>query len=174
METADEPETESEEKTPFHKNPKVQRYIDRQVRKALENNTQTTYGEPVKETTFTPSNTSTEPSPEWIMAYGDTDKSRKAWALNQSYLEKAVERARQEALNDFRNQIEQEKQAEKEFENFITNSLESIEDTYDVDITSNTASAKKTRNEYLELVKKLSPKDNEGNIISYADFGELS
>ncbi len=57
-----------------------------------------------------------------------------------------------------------------EFENIIESSLEDLEEEYGVDLTSNTPAAKKARSEYLDLVQRLSPKDAEGNVTSYADF----
>lgn len=90
-----------------------------------------------------------------------------------------------ELLNDFGKKAEeraiqrmQESQAEAtrkqvEFEKFIDDELESIEDQFDVDVTSDSPAARKARKEFLSLVQKLSPKDTNGEIANYADFHEV-
>lgn len=165
-----EEEPKDDTDVPFHKNPKVQRYIDRQVRKALDSQEKPTTG---NQREISNVDKETGPTADWLMAYGDSEESRKAWNVQQHLMQKAIIQAKEEALNEFQSKIQQEKLAEQQFEEFINTSLESIEDTYDVDITSNSPSAKKARTEFLELVRKLSPKDEYGNITNYADFNEV-
>lgn len=154
---------EDEEKIPFAKNPKIQRFIEKQVKKAL--------GERPSEVT---KEVVREPDPtipaEWIMAYGDTDNSRQAWAFQQKLIDQAVQRAKSEAVQEVEQSFKRSKEEEKRFQALITDNLETIEDTHSVDLTSNAPVAKKARAEFLDLIEKLSPKDQDGNVTSYADF----
>lgn len=80
-------------------------------------------------------------------------------------------RAKQEALEEIQNQQVKEREEQKSYEGFIDNELESIEDQYNIDLTSDAPKARKARREFLELVQSLSPKDEDGTITGYADFG---
>jgi len=118
--------------------------------------------EPVKDNGDTPL--------EWLQMYGDTEDTRKAWKLQASLLEKATSQAEERALARFKAEGEKEKNVQKEWETYIDTQLENIEDKYNIDIMSNAPVARKIRTEFLNLVTKLSPKDDSGNITSYADF----
>lgn len=113
---------------------------------------------------------SSEMPPEWIALYGTTPEAEKAWKVQESLLKSVKESATTDALERFRNEQQEERQEQKKFESFIDAELESLEDTFDTDLTSNAPAARKARREFLELVEKLSPKDEEGNVTGYADF----
>jgi hypothetical protein len=110
--------------------------------------------------------------PEWVALYGNTPESEKAWQMQSSLLQKHTERAKKEALLEFETQQRQAMEKQKGYEEQVTTELEALEDEFNVDLTSNSPAARKTRNDFLELVEKLSPKDANGNIIGYADFGQ--
>lgn len=161
---------ETSEELPFNKNPKIKRYIERQTKKMLEQELEKLG----TRETVTESKPQTKEIPaEWLMAYGDSDQSVQAWKIQQDLIAQAVERAKAEALNEFQSSIEQEKQAEKQFEEFISESLEDLEDTHGIDLTSDSPAGRRNRAEFLELVRRVSPKDTEGNVVSYADFNEV-
>ena len=107
---------------------------------------------------------------EWLQMYGDTEDTRKAWKLQENLLEKATAQAEERALARFKQEADKEKNVQKEWESYIDTQLENIEDKYDIDIMSSSPVARKIRTEFLNLVTKLSPKDDSGNITSYADF----
>lgn len=163
------PSGDTEEKLPFGKDPKIQKYIDRQIRKRLEESRANDPKDSAPQKVVEVAKDTSMPA-EWIMAYGDSEQSRQAWNFQQKLISDAVRQAKEEALNEVQSSFQKQQEAEKQFENFITTSLESIEDSHDVDITSNSPAAKKTRSEFLELVKNLSPKDSDGNVTEYADF----
>lgn len=99
-----------------------------------------------------------------------TDET-KATALGmQRVLEKFGNDAYTKAINDFDKRRADEAQQQREEERFIDSELEAIEDEANVDLTSNSPAARKARTEFLSLVEKLSPKDQDGNIKDYADF----
>lgn len=116
--------------------------------------------------------TTTDESEKMLLTmYGDTKEGRQAADIHKALLERTLSQAKKEALEEIeQRQIESQKQ-EREYESFIDSELEAIEDDFNVDVTSNSPSARKTRNEFIELIQKLSPKDEDGNITSYADFG---
>lgn len=82
-------------------------------------------------------------------------------------------RAKQEALQEIQNQQVKEREEQKSYESFIDDELEGLEDQFNVDLTSDAPQARKARREFLEMVQKLSPKDDEGTITGYADFGAV-
>ena len=63
-------------------------------------------------------------------------------------------------------QAEDDRQAQEELES----AFEEIEETYDVDLSSNTAFAKKTRADFIEYVRKIAPKNKEGEVQSFPDM----
>jgi len=112
---------------------------------------------------------------EWIALLGDTPESHKAWKLQQDLLHKSTQQAKQEVLQEIENKSHQDRiefqEEQTKYEGLIDSELEALEDAYNIDLTSNTDSVTKIRKEFLELIQKVSPKDEEGNITNYADFG---
>lgn len=80
--------------------------------------------------------------------------------------------ARNEALESFQAREEQAKQAEREASQMLNESLESLEETYSIDLTSNAPLARKTRTEFLTFVQRIAPKNGNGEITQYPDFHE--
>lgn len=93
---------------------------------------------------------------------------------NALRLSKVIRNERQQAKEDALQAIEErhkeEVEKQKEYETFIDNELEILEDQYNVDLTSDSPKARKTRREFLGLVQDLSPKDETGEITNYTDF----
>ncbi len=81
------------------------------------------------------------------------------------------QKAKEDALREMEERQDSAVKEQKEYENLIDNELESLEDQYNVDLTSDSPKARKMRREFLELVQELSPKDQNGDITGYADFG---
>lgn len=116
---------------------------------------------------------SSEPSDipsEWVALYGDTPESQKAWKLQERLLDQHTQRAKEEALLEYEARQQQAVEEQQGFESFIDDQLENLEDTYNVDLTSDAPKARKARREFLELVQNVSPKDGDGSITGYADF----
>ncbi len=157
-----------EKEMPFAKNPKVQRFIEKKVNEMLSThiNNQAPREVPSKQPT-------TDLPPEWLAMYGDNEESRRAWTLQERLLDNYKNQAKQEAIAEIRSEQERADEAVREFEQVIETSLDELEETHGVDLTSNSPAAKKARNEYLDLVQRLSPKDRDGNVTSYADFHEV-
>ncbi len=113
----------------------------------------------------------TEMPAEWIALYGDTPEAKTAWGIQVKMFNAAKEDAKKEAIAEFQQQQQEVIAKKQEFEQFIESELEALEDEHDVDLTSDAPAARKARREFLELVQKVSPKDDAGNVTGYADFG---
>ena len=115
------------------------------------------------------SDVSDEGLKSWLEIYGDKPEHRKAYEILQNKIIKPVsERAErlQEELEEIKNRDVVESKQVKEFEGFIGQEFERLEDSYDVDITSN----EELRNALIDEIRRISPKDSEGNIKEYGDF----
>ena len=102
---------------------------------------------------------------EWVAMYGDDERSLKAWEYNQSILSREIEKAKEDLLKSIEQKEYSQKQRESEVNNFIEESIESIEEENNISLS------KKDRSEFLDLVQRLSPKNEDGDIVSFADFG---
>ncbi len=107
---------------------------------------------------------------KWLRIYGDTPESRLAWQLQKETIAEEAGKAKDAALAEIEQREKSRKDEQTKFESFIDAELESIEDEYDVDVTSDAPAARKARREFLELVAELSPKDEDGSISAYVDF----
>jgi hypothetical protein len=165
------PVTPTTDDVPFNENPKIQKFIKRQVAKGIQEALQSA-PQPQRVDTID-NKTNSEVPAEWIAMYGDNEDSRKAWGFQSKLLNDYKNQATEDALIKFRSEQERGQAEVRQFEQTITTEVENIEDVYGVDLTSNTAEAKKARSEYLDLVQRLSPKDADGNITSYADFDQV-
>lgn len=114
---------------------------------------------------------STDVDPRLLRLYGDNEQGRLAAALTAEVLSDATRQAEDRAYARFEREQEAAVAEERDSEAFIDDQLEALEDDNNIDLTSNAPAARKVRRDFLELVEKLSPKDDEGNITEYADFG---
>jgi hypothetical protein len=97
--------------------------------------------------------------------YGTTTPElREATELLKTALLGVKEEAKREALAEYQKIRQQEQEAVSKAEQRIDSLLEDLEDEYNVDLTSGAH-----RTEFLKLMEKMSPKDNDGNIVEYAD-----
>lgn len=103
----------------------------------------------------------------------ETPESRIVTENLQKVLEQTRTSAVDEAFKRFQDQQNEALQEEREAETFIDTQLSDIEESSGIDLTSNSPSARKARSEFLEMVEKFSPKDQDGNITQYADFGSV-
>lgn len=115
--------------------------------------------------------------PRLAEIFGTTDEGK---ALAQKFgdlLKENSESVRQQTLRELRESQKQEeeelRQEETQYENYIDEKLEELEDRFDVDLTGDSNKARETRREFLELVQTLSPKDSDGVITDYADFDSV-
>lgn len=111
-----------------------------------------------------------EDTKDLLRLYGDDDKGRQAAELTKSLLERVSERTKSDTIKALRDEEIESQQEERQYESYIDGQLESLEDEHNIDLTSDSPSARKARKGLLEIVQTLSPKDENGIITGYADF----
>ena len=116
---------------------------------------------------------SDEVDPLLLQLYGSEERGKEAALIHQKLIDSAVEKAREQALQEFNANQSARLREEQEAQAAIDSAFETVEDTYNVDLTSNSPAARKARTEMLELLERLSPKDAEGNIKEYADMSAV-
>lgn len=107
---------------------------------------------------------------EWLQMYGDKPETREAWRLQEGIFEKRFESFRDQIKQDLVKEQEtarmEDRQAEEELEDII----DSVEESYNVDLSSNSAAAKKARSQFLDSLLAVSPKDASGEVgAAYGD-----
>lgn len=157
-------DTVTEEKPlPFHKDPKVQRYIEKEIAKKLGSNpTPATAAVMADEADEILTRIIGNDTPERVQAIKDFKK----------YLSSIEEKGAQKALSTIQQQQEEERKAEAEASEALDNGFESIEESYGVDLTSNNPTSKKMRTDFIEFIKRVSPKDENGNVVQFPDIPE--
>lgn len=164
-------EEEKEEKAvPFHKDPKVQRYVDKQIEKALkdvrpiENQRNETILSDVKDVIAAFTGIIGNDTPEKIEALKALEKTLNG--ADERASQKAIERFKEQTELMQRAQSEAEKKAQDELENYF----DEIEETYDVDLSSNAPSAKAMRSQFIDYIRKIAPKDEQGEVAAFPDL----
>lgn len=162
-----EEEPEEEKPLPFHKDPKIQRFIQKELEKKLEsikpNETQKFIEE-------TKGDTDEIDSVLERIIGNDTPEKVSASRDLKRVLMGLEEKGAQKALQQIQAEREKERQAEIEAERELEQGFENIEENFNVDLSSNNPLAKKTRNDFVEFIRKVAPKDAQGDIIAYPDF----
>ncbi len=96
--------------------------------------------------------------------YGtETPEAVAATNLLREALKGVHQSAKEEAINEFKEEQRQAAQAVKKEEETLDSMIEELEDEYNVTID------KATSSKFFGLLEKLSPKDSEGNVIQFAD-----
>lgn len=165
VETPEEEKEEvaGEEKVlPFHKDPKVQRYVEKQIEKALKDvkpSAEQKFKQEVREELNLP--------PALVKFVGnDTPEKREVLKELASYLDslpvKAQEQFEAKMLKDTQEAAAKDSAALEE----LNTGFEAIEEEYGVDLTSDT----KTRASFIEFLRKVSHKNAEGEVDQFADI----
>lgn len=169
-----EPEVkeESEEKSiPFHKlkkDPSFQRFLEKEISKKITNTTAPSATEQfVNEVT-----TSDDPLIDSFKEIigDDTPEKRRVLKEFKERMSSIEENAARRAKEEFKKDIEREREAEREAQEYLESQFEEIEETFNVDMSSNSPQARKTRNEFIDFVTKIAPKDSSGEIAEYPDL----
>ena len=167
-EKKDDKKDGKEVELPFHRDPKVQRFIEKEIDKRMSSVEPKIIEREVLASTDTDSLTDVltriigNDTPEKISAIKDF----------QIALASREERIRQEALDEIDRRVDEEKEAEIEATNELVEGFESIEDTFKVDITSDRPSAVATRKEFVDFIQRIAPKDEDGQVVEFPDLEE--
>jgi hypothetical protein len=166
---ADTPE-DDEEDVPFHKNPKVIKYIEKREAK-LRDEFEQRFNKPEPQVREHLTEDEDPLSDVLVRIIGnDTPEKLSAIKDFKKALSGMKDEAKLEALREIEARSEEEQQAEIQAQNEVSEALDDIEDTFNIDITSNAPQAKKIRSDFIDFVKRVAPKDRNGDIVSYPDF----
>ncbi len=161
IETKQDEKVEDEKPLPFHKDPKVLKFIEKEVAKRTERQ------EP-KETLKAEEEDEFKDVIESFTAIIGNDTPEKVRAINDLHKaligssKQAASLAEQKILEIKNREEEADRQAEEELEN----AFDEIEETYDVDLSKN----HKLRSEFVSFVEKIAPKNRDGEIVDYPDM----
>lgn len=163
-----EPEEEKEEVAgeekplPFNKDPKVQRYIEKQVEKAMKDirpSTEQTFRKEVDEEINLPAS--------FIKLVGnDTDEKKEVLKDLSKYFGTLKGEARKEFLEEMNQKEIQAKEADNAALEELNSGFEAIEEQYGVDLDADS----KTRAAFVEYLQKVSPKNADGEVTQFADI----
>lgn len=166
QEQAKEEEVAEEKPLPFHKDPKVQKFIDKEITKRMAELQPTETERFVRETPETD-----EVTDVLTRLIGNNTPEKVSMVKEfKNILEKGTQRAKEEAIAELRAQQQELVQADIEAEQELETAFDSIEETFNVDISSNSPLAKKTRQEFVSFVEKIAPKDRNGDIVDFPDM----
>lgn len=153
---------------PFHKDPKIQKFLERRERE-IEDRLMASL-EDKRSSSTTPTADRFSKVINSFEGIIGNDTPEKVSALNSlkealNDMDASAVRVAEEKINEIRDRdLREDQEAEQELEN----AFETIEDTFDVDLTSQRAT--KTRQEFITFVEKIAPKDRQGNIVDYPDM----
>lgn len=108
----------------------------------------------------------------------DTDQKKALVAEMSKLFEENEVNSEKRAIERLKEyQVEQSKkeaQEQEELTNFVEDEINRVEDSYGIDLTSGSKEANERYDRYVSLVKKMSPKDKDGEIREYADFDAVA
>lgn len=164
-----EEEVKDEKPLPFHKDPKVQKFIDKEISKRMAENKPSETEQFVRET-----KSEDDPLTDVLNRIVGNDTPEKLSAIKdfKKALESRDERVKESALRELQAQGQEERQAEADARAELEEGFENIEEEFGVDITSNVPVAKKTRGEFVDFIKLIAPKDSDGQVREYPDLTE--
>lgn len=157
-------EEKEEKPLPFNKDPKVQRYIEKQVEKALKDkpSVEQSFKKEVEDITL--------PSSFVELVGNDTPEKVKVLKDLSTYFFTLKGEARSEFLSEMKAQEQKKVEADKHAQEELDTYFDEIEETYDVDLSSNSASAKQMRTQFVDYVRKIAPKDENGEVAAFPDL----
>lgn len=154
---------------PFHKDPKVQRYIEKEIGKRIKDIRPSEVQQFAKDVGVTEDELT-----ETLIEIIGNDTPQKASAVKKfrAQLENLKKAGAEQALSEIRQQSEAEQAEQVEAEEELRSAFDNIEEEFDVDLTSNTTVARKERSDFIDFIKRVSPKDSNGDVTQYPDFQE--
>lgn len=148
-----------EKQLPFHKDPKVQRYIERQIAKRI----------PEQKTEETPDNYFDDVVQAFTQIVGnDTPEKTRALDALKNSLTTLEQRTLERAIERQELQRQEEVEVEQEYDNKLNDGFESIEEETGIDLYA--PQNKKLRVKFIEFVEQVAPKED-GEISELPDIG---
>lgn len=168
VETEETTEEEKEEKPlPFHKDPKVARFVEKEVEKRLKD------FKPIERVVTENTEDSDDITDVLTRIIGDDTPEKRAGVKDlRRVLIEREEKGAQRALEQLQNEKNEERQAEAEAQDELTRGFEEVEENFNVDLTSNTPQVRKERGEFVDFIKRIAPKDENGDVTQFPDLAE--
>lgn len=157
-------EGKEEKPLPFHKDPKVQKYIEKEISERLAN----FKPEPAKEAQPQADTRMDEVLTRIIG--NDTPEKIQGIKDMKDLLTGLTGKAKAEAIAELEARQNEALEADREAERELENAFDNIEESYDVDLTSRNPLAVKLRQEFVSYVERIAPKDRNGDIKDYPDM----
>lgn len=155
-------EEKVEKPVPFNKDAKIQRFIEKQVEKKL---AERTFEQPIKE-----ERQSDSPYGDILKEIIGDDTPGKRNAIdkfNRTFMERE-ERIVSSIRQDSVQEAQAEAQAEAEADDTLATGFENIEESFGVDLYA--PENKKLKGQFIDYIKKVAPKDNNGEISDFPDI----
>ncbi len=156
---------EDDKPLPFNKDPKVQKYLDKR-----EKEIEARILASVKPIETKVPTVSTDDDFYVELIGNDTPEKLAMIKKYKAREQEIIAQAEERALSRTQEREEEALRADQDAEQELENAFDFIEENYEVDITSNSPLARKTRQEFVSFVEKIAPKDRQGDIIDYPDM----
>jgi len=163
---AEEETEDDEDKLPFNKNPKVQRYIDKQIEKRLKDVKPTeveTFKEEIKDELAAIS--------EEIIG-NDTPEKRENARKLRTALETIEKRSSAKVFEQLQAEQDRTETEDRQAQEELADGFDNVENTFGVDLTSRDPKAVKVRNEFIDFITLVAPKDEDGEVTQFPDLVE--
>jgi hypothetical protein len=157
-------EEKVEKALPFNKDPKIQRFIEKQVERKL---SERTIEQPVRESRIDASESPYGDILKTIIGDDTPEKRNAIDKFNRTFLERE-ERITSSIREESNQERQAEVQAEVEAEDTLMTGFENIEDSYGVDLYA--PENKKLKGQFIDFIKKVAPKDEYGEIADFPDI----
>lgn len=108
--------------------------------------------------------------PDLVQAFGTTEDGK---ALNKMFSKKFedIEKSAEErALKRFEEMRIKESEDSKRESEYVDTQFDALEDKFGIDLSGGTKVSRELRNNFIDFVSDISPKNTNGEIVQYADF----
>jgi hypothetical protein len=111
-----------------------------------------------------------EVDPDLIKVFGTTEDGKQLTSIFQKKFKEVQENAEKSALERIRQEEISAKEEMARESKTIDNAFENIEDKFGVDLSGSNKTSRALRDGFIDFIEAISPKDETGEIIEYADF----
>lgn len=159
----DEKPVVEEKPIPFHKDPKIMKFIGKEVDRRLAERPQV-----FKEDKVEKDNEIVQVLTRII----GNDTPDKVTAVRELYgiITKQSDLGAEKAFERFQKEQELDREADEAAEQELDEGFDSVEEAFHVDLSSNKPLAKKMRNEFIDYIERIAPKDENGEVVAFPDF----
>lgn len=160
-----------EKPLPFNQDPKITKFIEREVEKKIKDRL-ADFQPSATETFQKETQEQSDEISEVLTRIIGNDTPEKLLAIKdfKKVLSGLEEKGAQKALAQLQERAHEEQQAEREAQNELAEGFENIENTFNVDLTSE--KSKEERSKFVDFIKAIAPKDSEGQVTEFPDLTE--